>query len=169
MGWMRVLMLAGGVVAACHPATAAEARDALGVHGAWAAFSDDKPRRCFAISEPDRAISPADPQWRPYFSISHWPDKKISSQVHFRLSKPRRPGKPLRLTVGNARFGLVSAGAEAWAPDAATDSAILAALRESRRATVSGVARDGTAIRDGYLLDGAATAIDAARLACARG
>lgn len=169
MGWMRVLMLAGGVVAACHPATAAEARDALGVHGAWAAFSDDKPRRCFAISEPDRAISPTDPQWRPYFSISHWPDKKISSQVHFRLSKPRRPGKPLRLTVGNARFGLVSAGAEAWAPDAATDSAILAALRESRRATVSGVARDGTAIRDGYLLDGAATAIDAARLACARG
>src|SRR3546814_10126998 len=66
-------------------------------------FSDDKPRRCFAISEPDRAISPADPQWRPYFSISHWPDKKISSQVHFRLSKPRRPGKPLRLTVGNKR------------------------------------------------------------------
>src|SRR3546814_4666057 len=85
MVWMRFLMLAGGVVAACHPATAAEARDALGVHGAWAAFSDHKPRRCFAISEPDRAISPADPQWRPYFSISHWPDKKISSQVHFRL------------------------------------------------------------------------------------
>src|SRR3546814_4232788 len=76
--------------------------------------------------------------------------KKISSQVHFRLSKPRRPGKPLRLTVGNTRFGLVSAGAEAWAPDAATDSAILAALRESRRAPVSGLARDGTAIRGGY-------------------
>src|SRR3546814_8742935 len=91
----------------------------------------------------------------PYTTLFRsWPDKKISSQVHFRLSKPRRPGKPLRLTVGNTRFGLVSAGAEAWAPDAATDSAILAALRESRRATVSGLARDGTAIRDGYLLGG---------------
>src|SRR3546814_10343801 len=88
----------------------------------------------------------------PYTTLFRsWPDKKISSQVHFRLSKPRRPGKPLRLTVGNTRFGLVSEGAEAWAPEAAADIAIPAAPRESRRATVSGLARVGTATRDGYL------------------
>src|SRR3546814_18996930 len=96
MGWMRFLMLAGGVVAACHQATAAEARDALGVHGAWAAFSDDKPRRCFAISEPDRENSPADPQWRHNFSSSPRPDKTIHNPEPFRLPSHRRPRSRVR-------------------------------------------------------------------------
>jgi hypothetical protein len=146
----------------------AAARNALGVHGAWAAFRDGKPARCFAVSEPDRAISPAEPEWRPFFSIATWPDNKVEGQVHIRMSKQRKPGTPLRLTVGAARFGMISSGAEAWAPDPATDRAIIAALRTSRRATIVGRARDGTMIRDGYLLAGAATAVDAARLACAR-
>lgn len=146
----------------------AAARDALGVYGAWAAFRDGKPERCFAISEPDRSITPAKPQWRSFFAVSDWPERKAKGQVHLRMAKPRKPGSRLRLTVGTAQFDLVSAGAEAWAPDARTDKAIVTALRTSRRATVSGLARDGTAIRDGYRVEGAATAIDAASLACAK-
>lgn len=161
------LILAGAVMAAMMPGQAM-ARDALGAFGAWAAFRDTSPPRCYAISEPDRTILPPNPQWRPFFAIGDWPRLKARGQVHLRLAKPRKPGTPLRLTVGTARFGLVSAGVEAWAPDTATDAAIATALRTSRRATVTGIARDGTAIRDGYAVTGAATAIDAARLGCAR-
>lgn len=144
------------------------ARDSLGVFGGWAAFRDARPQRCYAISEPDRAIMPDKPGWRPFFAIGDWPARKAKGQMHMRLAKPRKPGTPLRLTVGAARFDLVSAGPETWAPDAATDAAIVAAMRISRRATATGIARDGTAIRDGYSLKGAATALDAVRLGCGR-
>lgn len=156
------------IMAATAIADTACARDALGVYGAWGTFRDARPQRCFAISEPDRSIAPAVREWRSFFAVSDWPMRKLKGQVHLRLSKPRKPGTPLRLTVGTARFELVSAGSEAWAPDTGTDDAIVAALRTSRRATVTGVARDGTAIRDGYRAEGAATAIDAARLACTK-
>src|SRR3546814_1206891 len=43
-------------------AGAAAARHALGVYGEWGAFRDARPPRCFAISEPDRAIAPAKPE-----------------------------------------------------------------------------------------------------------
>lgn len=146
----------------------ASARDRLGVFGAWAAFRDARPPRCYAISEPDRAILPEKPQWRPFFAVGDWPGRRVNGQVHMRLAKPRKSGTPLRLTVGAARFDMVSAGSEAWAPYAAADAAIVAALRVSRRATVTGIARDGTAIRDGYALKGAATAVDAVRLGCGK-
>src|SRR3546814_5921906 len=113
---------------------AAAGRHALGVYGEWGEFRDARPSRCFAISEPDRAIAPAKPEWRPFFAVSDWPSRKARGQVHLRLSKPRRPGKPLRLTVGTARFDLVSAGSEAWAPAAPTARAPVAPPRTHRRA-----------------------------------
>ncbi len=167
MGGTSFFLLLAGIGLAAGPSEPAAARDVLGVYGAWGAFRDAKPLRCFAISEPDRSITPVYRQWRPFFAIGDWPARRSKGQVHLRMSKPRKPGTRLRLTVGTSRFALVSAGAEAWTPDAETDQAVAAALRSSRRATVSGIARDGTAIRDGYQTDGAATAIDAARLSCA--
>ena len=168
MGQQSCLWFFAGLMLALLSSAPAQARDALAVSGAWGAFRDEKPARCFAISAPDRVIAPTKIEWRPFFAVGDWPARKLVGQVHLRLSKPRKPGTPLRLRVGAESFGLVSAGSEAWAPDAKTDGAIVAALRSSRRATVTGVARDGSAIRDGYRVDGAATAIDAARLACAR-
>lgn len=162
----RLLVAGMAMLALACPAAAREGR---GVFGAWGAFEDDRPRRCFAISEPDRVIAPKVIEWRPFFSVSDWPGRKVAGQVHIRMSKPRKPGTPLRLTVGDSRFDMISAGTEAWAPDAKSDRAIVEALRTSRRATITGLARDGTAIRDGYSSAGAATAIDAARLACAGG
>lgn len=168
MGQQSCLWFSAGVTLALMSATPALARDALVVSGAWGAFRDEKPARCFAISAPDRVIAPSKIEWRPFFAVGDWPARQVMGEVHLRLSKPRKPGTPLRLRVGAQHFDLVSAGSEAWAPDAKTDAAIIAALRSSRRATVTGVARDGSAIRDGYRVDGAATAIDAARLACVR-
>src|SRR3546814_16598075 len=107
---------------------------ALGVYGEWGAFRDARPSRCFAISEPDRAIAPAKPEWRPFFAVRDWPSRKARGQVHLRLSKPRRPGKPLRLTVGTATFDLVSAAPDAWAPAAPTARAPVAPPRTHRRA-----------------------------------
>ena len=61
--------------------------------------------------------------------------------------------------MGGKRFPLVAGGADAWAPDPRTDAAIVAAMRSADRMRVGG---------DSYALRGAATAIDAATLACVR-
>jgi hypothetical protein len=148
--------------------TAAVARDALGVYGQWGAFRDDQPARCFAIAVPADRFAPAQPRWRPFASIATWPGSKVRNQFHIRMSKPRKPGSNPTLTIDGRRFTLVAAGPEAWAPDAATDTAIVTAMRAGRRMVATGRADDGSRIVEVYELSGAASAIDAATLACAR-
>nr|MDQ2878035.1 hypothetical protein [Pseudomonadota bacterium] len=90
--------------------------------------------------------------------------------VQLRLSRARRPGAGITLSIGERRFDLIGgaagAKADAWAPDARTDAAIVAAMRGARSMSVETVAATGQPFADVYALNGAATAIDAASLAC---
>ena len=132
------------------------ARESLGVYDSWAAFRDAKPARCYAIAKAQG--SPAAPA---YATVSTWPDKKVRGAVHFVLS--REATGPVRLAIGDKRFDLVAKGRNAWGPDARTDAAIVAALRAGTRMSVS-----GGGFTDRYTLAGAATAIDAAVVGCAK-
>ena len=78
-------------------------------------------------------------------------------------------GREARITlaVGERRFALTGDVTGARAPDAATDRAIVAALRAGRLMTLSTADRAGRSIADSYTLAGAPTAIDAAQLGCA--
>ena len=80
-----------------------------------------------------------------------------------------RVGAPVTLIVGERRFSLVSGGADAWAADARADAAVVAAIRSARSMSVASVAATGGGFAETYVLKGAATAIDAAALGCARG
>lgn len=142
-------------------ASPAAARDTIGVWGRWGAFSDPSPRRCFAIAQP------VDPDHRAGFaSVANWPGQNIRGQLHVRLSRGRASNARVTLSIGERRFELVAGTDDAWAPDARTDGAIVAAMRSGRSMSVEGLGRDGSAFADVYALSGAATAIDAAALAC---
>ncbi|MDB5679018.1 hypothetical protein [Sphingomonas bacterium] len=138
-------------------------RETIGVYGSWGAFSDASPRRCFAIAQP---VDPA--QRAGSLSIATWPGQNIRNQLHVRLSRPRAGSARVTLSIGERRFDLVAGDADAWAPDARTDAAIVAAMRSGRSMSVEALGRDGSAFADTYQLSGAATAIDAAALACRR-
>ena len=159
--------LAIGMAVILAAATPAAARDALGVFGKWGAFRDVEKGRCFAIGRPSHLARPMG-DWRPFASGATWPKNKVRNQVHIRLSRMRKPDTPLTLSIDGRRFTLVTAGPEAWAPDARTDAAIVAAMRSARTMIASGRDRDGNRIVDTYPLQGAATAIDAAALGCAK-
>lgn len=144
------------------------ARESLGVFGRWAAFRDVKPPRCYAIAEPVYSHDdPKERRWRPYVTIANWPRQRVMGQVHLVMSRPAAKDSPLTLKVGGKPFPLVASGAVAWAPDAATDAAIVARLRRSNSMEVSGRTADGKRVRDIYELNGASSAVDAATLACA--
>lgn len=150
-------------------ASSAAARDSLGVFEGWGAFRDARPARCFAIAEPvgDRGGGRGD--WRPFASVASWPTRNARGQLHIRLSRTRAPRTPVTLTLGDRRFALIAGGADAWAPDARADAAIVAAMRSAERMSVSARDARGRLFTDSYRLRGAATAIDAAALGCARG
>jgi hypothetical protein len=142
------------------------ARDTLGIFNSWGAFRDATPLRCYAIAQPDR-IEGVGAGWHAFAAVATWPALGKRNQIHLRLSRRYGGRTPPVLLVGDQRFPLIAGGADAWAADAKTDAAIVATMR-SARAMMVVADGEGGAIRDAYVLKGAATAIDAAQLGCAK-
>lgn len=147
-------------------ASPALARESLGIFGLWGAFRDPAAPVCYAIGQPDEVRGTS--RFKPYASIGTWPKRKVRGQVHFRLSRRLSSEPAITLTVGARRFRLTGSGANAWARDARMDAAIIAAMRSAESMEIKAIDRDGNTIRDVYLLRGAATAMDAAAIGCAK-
>lgn len=139
-----------------------QVREPLGVFDGWAAFRDAAPARCYAISQPARGARSG------FASIANWPRTRVRGQLHIRLSRARDPRSKVTLAIGDRRFELIAGATDAWAPDPRTDAAIVAAIRSNRSMSVESLGKRGGAFADVYALRGAATAIDAAAMGCAR-
>ena len=150
------------LLAACIFSSPAAGQQALGVFGMWAAF--ESPGRCYAIAAPYRAREPEG--WRPFVAVGHWPAQNIRGQLHVRLSREKRPGSAVLLRIDGRSFQLRGGGRDAWAPDRRADDEILAAMRTGIEMVVETRSTAGQLVRDQYRLRGAATAMDAAALAC---
>jgi hypothetical protein len=158
-------LLAAAVLAQASPTPVPDGRRTIGIFGRWGAFADAAPRRCYAITKPiSRRTS-----LYPFVSVAHWPGAHVRNQLHLRLSRRRAPSAQVTLSIGERRFPLRAGAQDAWAPDAAADRAIVAAMRSGRSMSVEAVAEGGRPFVDVYALAGAATAIDAAALACMPG
>jgi len=141
-----------------------DARETIGVYRSWGAFRDRAPPRCFAIARPVKAEGRS----TGWASVATWPGRGLRSSVHIRLSRERDRSAPVTITVGERRFELAATGIDAWATDGPADRAMVAAIRSGRSMSVEAVGIGGRPFADVYLLAGAATAIDAAAVACAR-
>ena len=162
-------MLRRGLLAFALIASPALARDSLGVFGSWGAFSDPQSAtgpRCYAIAM--AAPSALKRDYQPYAAIGTWPRQQVRGQVHFRLSRRVMAGAPITLFLGGQRYKLVGGGGDAWAADRRMDAAIVAAMRSAGEMTVSARGADGRGFTNTWTLDGAATAMDAAAVGCAR-
>lgn len=144
-------------------ATPVAARTTLGTYDGWGAFRDEAPPRCFAIARPVRRGT------RAFATVAAWPRAGVRGQLYLRLSRAVRPDAAIILQIDDRRIALVGAGTNAWGANPRADAAIVAAMRSARGMSVAGVAATGGAFADSYALKGAATAIDAATIACARG
>ena len=162
---MRLLIFLFGLLVLGSPAAAQ--RTSLGIFFQWGAFEDRKPPRCFAIAQPDRSARPQGSQ--PFVSVGYWPTRGLRGQVHFRLSRQKRPRSAVLLRIHDRTFQLVGGGADAWAPSPQADAEIVAAMRSGVQMSVETRSTRGLRVRDHYQLRGAATAIDAAAIACVRG
>jgi len=164
-----LLRLVAAALALLALAAPLAAKDSLGVFGQWGAFRDPAVPRCYAIvaAEPPQRREGAREQ-APFASVGTWPRRGVRGQVHLRLSRSVAQGAAISLRLGGRYFALTGAGSDAWARDARMDAAIVAALRSSPSMSVFSRDRTGSRFTDRYSLDGAATAMDAATVGCAR-
>ena len=140
------------------------AKDSLGVFGDWGAFRDSGVPRCYGIAAAENEAR----DHAPFASVGTWPKREVRGQVHVRLSRNAAPSATISLSVGGQRFELTGSGGDAWAQDRRMDAAIVAAMRSAGSMTVSARDRAGNRFSDRYSLEGAATAMDAATVGCAR-
>ena len=147
-------------------AVPASARDSLGMFGEWGAFRDPQVPRCYALAKAVPSTLQRD--YQPYADVAWWPRQGVRGQVHFRHSRKLAANGPITLIQGRNRFSLSGGGGDAWAPDKATDAAIIAAMRASAEMIVNARGADGRGFSNTWKLDGAASAMDAAAVGCAQ-
>jgi len=142
------------------------AKESLGIFGDWGAFRDSSIPRCYAIAQPFESAEQSD--YAPFVTIGTWPLRKVRGQLHFRLSRKLAKDTPITLTLGGRNFALTGGGGDAWARDPAMDAAIIAAMRSAPTMRVRARDASGKRFADSYRLAGAASAMDAATVACVR-
>lgn len=158
------------IVLALALGTSAHARDSLGMFSGWGAFRDPPQGpngpRCYAIAKAQP--SSRGREYQPYVDVGTWPRQQVRGQVHFRLARAIAQGSRVTLSLGGQRFELAAGGGDAWAADRRMDAAIVAAMRSADSMTVWARDARGNSFSSTYSLVGAATAMDAAAVGCAR-
>ncbi len=160
-----------GLLVAALVASPLAAKDSLGVFGQWGAFRDPQVPRCYAIAAAEnevRASAQRQREHAPFASVGTWPKKGVRGQLHLRLSRNLAASPRISLAIGGQRFELTGGGADAWAKDRTMDAAVVAAMRSAGTMSVSATDGAGRRFTDRYQLEGAATAMDAATVGCAR-
>jgi hypothetical protein len=147
-------------------ATPASARESLGLYGAWGAFRDPVVPRCYAIAMAETGNLRRD--YQPFAAIGSWPRRGARNQLHFRLSRKMAEGARITLSIGGKRYVLTGGGGDAWPKDERDNAAIVAAMRSAPRMTVSTRGAKGGRFSNVWALAGAASAMDAALIGCAR-
>ncbi|CAH0497242.1 hypothetical protein [Novosphingobium sp. CECT 9465] len=145
----------------------AVARDSLGIFGIWGAFHDPAVPRCYAIATAQK-IAGRKQEFQPYFTVGHWPARGIRGAVHVRLARRLAAGSKVIVSFPEANFALQTGQADAWPTDQTANAGIIAQMRSARSMVVIARGADGRTFRDSYPLKGAASAMDAAALGCAR-
>lgn len=167
--WKQLFWLPVGcalVLTTLLPAKSAKARENLGIYESWGAFRDADVPRCYAVAM--AAPSPFSRDYQPYATIGTWPRQGLRNQVHFRLSRKLEQKPRIVLRVGSRQFVLTGGGGDSWATDRRTDAAIVATIRSAESMTVYARDAKGRRFSDRWPLSGAATAMDAATVACAK-
>ena len=144
----------------------AKAKESLGLYSDWGAFRDPLLPRCYAIAKPIPSSLKRD--YQPYASVGTWPKRGIRNQVHFRLSRRMAVEPRITLRIAGQSFKLTGGGGDAWPVDQKMNAAITAAMRSAKRMTVTATDAKGRRFSSTWNLPGAASAMDAAALGCAR-
>lgn len=144
-------------------AAAAEAVE-VGVYGDWRAYTEGA--TCYLGAEPKKAEGKYKLRDQPYVLVSHRPGDKSLGVVRIIAGYTYKPGSETDVAIGDKSFRLFTDGGDAWARNARTDRALVAAMKAGKAMTVKGTSSRGTLTTDTYSLTGFTAAYAAIGKAC---
>jgi hypothetical protein len=159
------VIVAGLAASDGHAATPKE----LGSYNDWTAYMlDDRGAKvCYVASQPKKAEGNYSSRGDIFALVTHRPQAKTVNVVSIIAGYPYRDGGEVSLVVDDSKtFRLFTQGETAWAKDAETDKALVAAMRAGSRMVVKGTSSRGTLTTDTYSLAGFGRAHDRATREC---
>lgn len=140
----------------------------LATFGDWGAYASDTPkgRVCYALSTPKERLPKELKRDPGYIFVSTRPSENVRNELSFILGYPTKDNSAGELTVGTAKFPLVTRGTSAWLSNAAQDPAALEAMRKAQTLTVRASSARGNATTDRYNLQGLSQALERLKREC---
>lgn len=159
----------GPWVAGGAPASA-QSDGPLGTFTDWSAFAQGSgsARTCYIGSVPKKEEGKYTRRGDVRAWVSMRPAENVAGEVSIEAGYPYKDGSEADVVIDGKLFRLFTRGENAWAYDAKSDRALVAAMKAGRAMVVKGTSSRGTLTTDTYSLSGFTAAHDAAAKACAK-
>jgi hypothetical protein len=136
----------------------------IGVYGDWRPYTDGAV--CYMGSEPKKAEGKYKARDQPYVFVSHRPKAKSLGVIEVGAGYTYKLGSEAGVAIGEKSFLLFADGNTAWARNAKTDRALVAAMKGGKAMVIKGTSSRGTLTTDTYSLAGFTAAFAAIGKAC---
>jgi invasion protein IalB len=148
-------------------AAAAEAKF-VSTEGDWSVFADAEKGAgyCYIGSQPQKEEGDYTRRGDTFVVVSHLPARKQVNVVRIRAGYTYKDDSEVEVNIGGRKFKLFTDDGRAWARDAKTDHALVAAMRAGLEMVVKGISSRGTLTTDTYSLKGFTAAHNAINRAC---
>lgn len=139
----------------------------LGTFGEWGAYATQgKPKTCYALAQP-KSREPASVKRDPaYVFISTRPAENVKSEISIIMGFPMKDGSEAQAEIGDAAFGLIAKGANAWVKNPAEEGRLIDAMKKGSKLIVTAKSTKGKTTTDTYSLSGLGQALDKVRKEC---
>lgn len=162
-----VLLAVAGVIGQAAESRAADP-NFIGAFRDWSAFWFDEngSRVCYMASQPKRDEGDYTRRGDIYVLVTQRPAENSLDVISFIAGYTYQQGSEVTVQIGSNSFRLFTDGDTAWARDAATDRALVNAMKAGSTMVVRGTSSRGTATTDTYSLSGATAAYNAINENC---
>jgi invasion protein IalB len=144
--------------------------ESIGTFGDWQAvtFDESGKKGCYITSKPTKEEGQYSQRGRVYVLVTHRPADKSYDVVSVVAGYTYGENGDVTLTIDQTDFDLFTHQDSAWAPDSATDKALVDAMKKGNSMVVRGTSSRGTKTTDTYSLSGFTKAYQAIAEACPR-
>jgi invasion protein IalB len=139
----------------------------LGTFGEWGAYATQgKSKTCYALAQP-KSREPSSVKRDPaYVFISTRPAENVKSEISIIMGFPMKDGAEAQVEIGEASFGLIAKGSNAWVKNPAEEGRLIDAMKKGSKLVVKASSAKGKATTDTYSLSGLGQALDKVRKEC---
>ena len=166
---MKLPIALAGAAALCLAATAATAQTKLiDTFRDWTlyAHSGEPADICFLTSQPKETTPPGARGDRSFFYISSWPKDGVKAEVSVKIGRDVKPGAPINIQIGNARFELFTKGDKAFVSDPTEELKLIENMKRGSFMVVRLTTADGQEATETYSLIGVTNGINTLARGC---